>query len=92
MVGNNLVNAIVLINVEIGYEGEVLKAIRKVEGVKEALAVYGNYDIVAKVEAESIEKLNQIITGKIRKLDNVKSTQTMIVVDERSLGLEWIRT
>ncbi|MEM1985701.1 MAG: Lrp/AsnC ligand binding domain-containing protein [Nitrososphaeria archaeon] len=90
--GNNLVNAIVLINVEIGYEGEVLKAIRKVEGVKEALAVYGNYDIVAKVEAESIEKLNQIITGKIRKLDNVKSTQTMIVVDERSLGLEWIRT
>ncbi|MEM2179458.1 MAG: Lrp/AsnC ligand binding domain-containing protein [Nitrososphaeria archaeon] len=87
-----MVNAIVLINVEIGYEGEVLKAIRKVEGVKEALAVYGNYDIVAKVEAESIEKLNQIITGKIRKLDNVKSTQTMIVVDERSLGLEWIRT
>ncbi|MEM0054403.1 MAG: Lrp/AsnC ligand binding domain-containing protein [Nitrososphaeria archaeon] len=87
-----MVSAIVLINVEIGYEGEVLKAIRKVEGVKEALAVYGNYDIVAKVEAESIEKLNQIITGKIRKLDNVKSTQTMIVVDERSLGLEWIRT
>ncbi len=87
-----MVNAIVLINVEIGYEGEILKAIRKVEGVKEALAVYGNYDIVAKVEAESIEKLNQIITGKIRKLDNVKSTQTMIVVDERSLGLEWIRT
>ncbi len=87
-----MVNAIVLINVEVGYEGEVLKAIRKVDGVKEALAVYGNYDIVAKVEAESIEKLNNIITGKIRKMDNVKSTQTMIVIDERSLGLEWIRT
>ncbi|MCX8189190.1 MAG: Lrp/AsnC ligand binding domain-containing protein [Nitrososphaeria archaeon] len=87
-----MVRAIVLINVEIGYEGEVLNSIRKVEGVIEALAVYGNYDIVAKVEAGSIEKLNQIITGKIRKIENVKSTQTMIVVDERSLGLEWIRT
>jgi len=55
-------------------------------------AVYGNYDVVAKVQAESLEKLNQIVTGKIRKMENVKATQTMIVVDEKSLGLEWIRT
>jgi DNA-binding Lrp family transcriptional regulator len=87
-----MITALVLINVEMGSEGEVLKALRKMDGVIEAFAVYGNYDVVAKVQAESLEKLNQIVTGKIRKMENVKATQTMIVVDEKSLGLEWIRT
>jgi|YelNatPaOPRAMG01_1025707.scaffolds.fasta_scaffold18889_4 DNA-binding Lrp family transcriptional regulator len=87
-----MITALVLINVEMGSEGEVLKALRKMDGVVEAFAVYGNYDVVAKVQAESLEKLNQIVTGKIRKMENVKATQTMIVVDEKSLGLEWIRT
>jgi DNA-binding Lrp family transcriptional regulator len=87
-----MIAALVLINVEMGSEGEVLKALRKMDGVVEAFAVYGNYDVVAKVQAESLEKLNQIVTGKIRKMENVKATQTMIVVDEKSLGLEWIRT
>jgi len=87
-----MITALVLINVEMGSESEVLKALRKMDGVVEAFAVYGNYDVVAKVQAESLEKLNQIVTGRIRKLENVKATQTMIVVDEKSLGLEWIRT
>ncbi|MGB9727833.1 MAG: Lrp/AsnC ligand binding domain-containing protein [Nitrososphaeria archaeon] len=87
-----MIIALVLINVEMGSEVEVLKSLRKMDGVVEAFAVYGNYDVVAKVQAESLDKLNQIVTGKIRKMENVKSTQTMIVVDEKSLGLEWIRT
>ena len=87
-----MVTALVLINVEMGLEGEVLKALRKMDGVIEAFAVYGNYDVIAKIQVESLEKLNQIVTGKIRKMEAVKATQTMIVVDEKSLGLEWIRT
>jgi len=87
-----MVGALVLINVETGSEVEVLKMLRKIEGVVEAFAVYGNYDIVAKVQADKIERLNWIVTSKIRKVENVKSTLTMIIIDERSLGLEWIRT
>jgi len=87
-----MVGALVLINVETGSEVEVLKMLRKIEGVVEAFAVYGSYDIVAKVQADKIERLNWIITSKIRKVENVKSTLTMIIIDERSLGLEWIRT
>ncbi|MEM2028879.1 MAG: Lrp/AsnC ligand binding domain-containing protein, partial [Candidatus Bathyarchaeia archaeon] len=49
--------AFVLINAEIGSEGEVLNELKKVEGVEEAYSVYGVYDIVAKVRAESMEKL-----------------------------------
>jgi len=84
--------ALVLINVEIGPEADVLRALKKVEGVEEAFAVYGMYDIVARIKADTIDKLNQIVAFGIRKLENVRSTSTMIIVDESSLGMEWIRT
>ncbi len=73
--------AFVLINSEIGAEDEVLKALRQVEGVEEAYLVYGVYDIVAKVRAESMDKLREIVTWKIRRLSRVRSTLTMVVVE-----------
>jgi DNA-binding Lrp family transcriptional regulator len=73
--------AFVLINAEIGSEDEVLVELRKLGNVKESYVVYGVYDIVAKVEAESMDKLKEIVTWKIRRLDKVRSTLTMIVVE-----------
>jgi len=73
--------AFVLINAEIGSEGEVLSELRKVEGVEEAYSVYGVYDVVAKVKADSMEKLKDIVTWRIRRLNKVRSTLTMIVID-----------
>ena len=75
--------AFVLINTEIGSESDVLKELKKVEGVEEASAVYGVYDIMAKIKAESIDKLKEIITWHVRRLDNVKATLTMIVLEEK---------
>jgi len=76
-----MTTAFVLINSEIGGEDEVLEKLKKVKNVKEAHIVYGVYDIVAKVEAETMDKLKSIITWKIRRLDKVRSTLTMIVVE-----------
>ncbi len=73
--------AIVLINAEIGSEDEVVAELRKIGNVKESYVVYGVYDIVAKVEADSMDKLKEIVTWKIRRLDKVRSTLTMIVVE-----------
>jgi len=73
--------AFVLINAEIGSEDEVLQELRKLSNVKESYVVYGVYDIVAKVEADSMDKLKEIVTWKIRRLDKVRSTLTMIVVE-----------
>ena len=73
--------AFVLINAEIGSEDEVLKELRKLSNVKESDVVYGVYDVVAKVEADSMDKLKEIVTWKIRRLDRVRSTLTMIVVE-----------
>jgi DNA-binding Lrp family transcriptional regulator len=73
--------AIVLINAEIGSEDEVAGELHKISNVIESYVVYGVYDIVAKVEADSMDKLKEIVTWKIRRLDKVRSTLTMIVVE-----------
>ncbi len=76
--------AFVLINTEIGAEAEVLESLKDVEGIAEAYAVYGVYDIIAKVTAENMDKLKEIVTWHVRRLDKVRSTLTMIVVEESS--------
>jgi len=76
--------AFVLINTEIGSETAVLNTLKGVEGVIEAFAVYGVYDVVAKITADTMDKLKEIVTWHVRRLDKVRSTLTMIVVEEPS--------
>ncbi|HZW58273.1 MAG TPA: Lrp/AsnC ligand binding domain-containing protein [Nitrososphaerales archaeon] len=73
--------AILMINVELGAENDLVKKLRTIENVKEVYPVYGVYDIVAKVEADTLEKVKDTITWKIRHLERVRSTLTMIVVE-----------
>jgi len=73
--------AFVLINSEIGSEEDVLAALKKIPNVKEANVVYGVYDIIAKVEADTMDRLKEVVTWHVRRLDKVRSTLTMIVVE-----------
>ena len=73
--------AFVLIDVALGKEVAVLKELRSIRSVKEAHFVYGPHDVIAKVEAESMEDLKNIVTLKIRGLEDVRSTLTMSVVE-----------
>jgi len=73
--------AYVLINVELGAEEEVLGEVRKIPNVKECYRVYGIYDMIAKVEAESLDTVKQVVTSKIRRLPSVRSTLTTIVIE-----------
>ena len=73
--------AFVLINAEVGSEDEVVKGLRRVEHVKEAYLVYGVYDIIAKVEAETMDKLKEVIASKVRRVNKVSSTLTMMVTE-----------
>jgi len=75
-----LAASFVLINVEIGAEEEVLNDLRPIPEVKEAHLVYGVYDIIAIVETPTMQELKDVISLKIRRLDKVHSTLTMIIV------------
>jgi DNA-binding Lrp family transcriptional regulator len=73
--------AFVLMNAELGSEDSIVNELKKIEGIKEVYQVYGVYDIVAQVEADVMEKVKETITWKLRKLNGVKSTLTMIVME-----------
>jgi DNA-binding Lrp family transcriptional regulator len=75
--------AIVLIQTEIGAESRVLEELYKIPEVSEAYIVYGTYDVVVKIESDSLEKIREIVTNKVRKLPDIRTTITMIVVEER---------
>lgn len=74
-----MARAYVLITTEVGAEEEVKDLLLKEPEVLEAEVVFGVYDIVAKVEADTMEQVRKIVTWKIRRLDKVTSTQTLIV-------------
>jgi DNA-binding Lrp family transcriptional regulator len=74
----------VLINTEPGSEADVLKDLKKIAEVQEVYAVYGIYDIIAKVKADTMDRLKEILTYKVRRLNRIRSTLTMIAIEEGS--------
>ncbi|HIJ99086.1 TPA: Lrp/AsnC ligand binding domain-containing protein [archaeon] len=73
-----MVTAFVFITTRTGKEKDVLHKILRENTVKEATTVYGDYDIVAKIEAETVDKLNEFIIKHLRGLQDVSSTNTLI--------------
>ena len=74
--------AFVLITAELGATETILYALTQIPNVKEAHMVYGVYDIVARIEAESLAQLRSTISTQIRRIDRIRSTLTTIVMDE----------
>jgi len=74
--------AFVLINVESGAEQEVVNELKGVEGVEEAYFSYGVYDIITKIKADSMENLKDLVTRKVRTISRVRSTLTLIMMEE----------
>jgi DNA-binding Lrp family transcriptional regulator len=74
--------AFVLINVESGSEDDVLKELKTVEGVEEAYFSYGVYDLITKIKADTMDKLKEMVTRHIRTLTKVRSTLTLIMMEE----------
>jgi len=73
--------AFVLINANLGTESTLVSKLKKMPQVKQAYFVYGVYDVIAEVEAETMEQLKEVIAGSIRGLDEVRSTLTMVVIE-----------
>ena len=71
--------AFVLINAEVGSEDQVVKKLRETDNVKEAHLVYGVYDLIAKVEAETMDKLKDVIAQEVRRVPGIRSTLTLLV-------------
>lgn len=77
-----MASAYILINCEIGEESSVMSQLKTMQNVSEVHIVYGVYDLIAKIEAEDTDSLKKIVTDNLRVLEKVRSTMTMICVDQ----------
>ena len=80
--------AYVLLNSDLGSDESIITEVKQIldsesEITYEVQGVYGVYDIVIKVTADSADILRSIITNKIRKISKVQSTLTMMVIEEQ---------
>jgi len=69
----------VLLTIEIGSMKKIMDALKAIPEVKEAHQLDGVYDIIARVESDTMLNLRDAINRKIRKLEEVRSTMTMII-------------
>ena len=69
--------AYLLIQCDMGSETDIIERLIKIPEVKEVRGTYGVYDIFAKLESDSREKLDEILTNNIRKISKIRSTNTL---------------
>ena len=77
-----MAQAFVLFNVGSGSEDQVLTEAKKIKGVQEVYVSYGVYDLLVKIKADSMEELKELVTHKLRNIENVRSTLTLILTED----------
>jgi len=77
----SMVTAFILVNAEVGKGAHVETSLLDIDEVKEVFSIYGVYDYIAKLESETISSLKDIITLKIRQIDFIRSTLTLICIE-----------
>ena len=75
-----MTNAYILIQTQAGKEARVAASVRALPGVLETASVVGPYDVVARAQAEDVNKLAKLVASRIRALDGVMRTITCTVV------------
>lgn len=73
--------AFVLVNVEVGKTRDVLNELRRMEGVAEAYTVAGQYDIVAKLQADKFDKVAEGVTKNLHKIPGITNTVTLFAFE-----------
>lgn len=75
-----MTTAFLLLNTVTGQEAEVVNGLKKLKEVKEAHLTDGSYDVIARMETETMGELKDAVNWKVRHVESVRSMLTMIVV------------
>jgi len=74
--------AFVLLNTELGQESKIIEALEGVGEITQIYSLYGIYDLIIEMEADTMDKVKEVVFNNIRRLDNVKSTITLLTYGE----------
>ena len=78
-------SAFVLIDCDFPFSANIIEELKNIPEIVEFYRVQSIYDIIAKVDADSEEKLHEIIIRKIREIEGIKNTLTMIIIASKGL-------
>ena len=73
-----MITAFILIVTKSGAEKEIVNALDDMSEIKDVRIVYGQYDMIAKVEVEDIATLNNFLLSKVRPINGVEDSSTLI--------------
>ena len=77
-----MISAVVLLNTESSQsQDEIIESLKLVEGLEEATALYGVYDLMIKIKALTLDNLKNIIKLHIRQVAGVTSSLTLMIID-----------
>ncbi len=76
-----MVMAYVMMTVDVGKEREIFENLKRLKNAVEISELYGEWDIIVKIKVDKFEELDKIITEKIRSIDGIKLTSTMLVAE-----------
>ena len=74
--------AYVLLNAELGQEASMIDSLRGVKEITNIYSLYGIYDLIIEMEAESMDRVKEVVFNNVRRLDHVKSTITLLTYGE----------
>lgn len=77
-----MVKAYVLINVKGGSESDLFEELAKINNLEEISLVWGLFDIILRISADSANALDKLVTEEIRRFPNISSTMTMLIRDD----------
>ena len=77
-----MVSAVVLINTDFDARNNVMETLKRVNGVEEAHALYGVYDLLIKIKAASIEKIRELTKLRIKPIIGVNSSLTVMIIQD----------
>ena len=76
-----MTDAYVMLNCELGSEEQIIEELKQIEQVVDVFETIGTQDMLVKLQAENFEKVREIVSSNIQKMQNVRSTATLIKKD-----------
>jgi DNA-binding Lrp family transcriptional regulator len=76
-------SAFLLVNVEFPFEDDVMARLRDIPEIVDVYRVQGMYDIIAKVELDNEERLKELVSERIRKVERITGTVTIMIAQGR---------
>jgi len=73
--------AYVMINCELGAEETIMEQLKEIDQAKEVFGTIGTHDMMVKLDAENFEKIREIVSKNIQKIEKIRTVSTLVKKD-----------